>query len=95
MSKRTVSADGGAMPAEGQQSEPTAESDRSSALLDIVDELSDIRFLIEAAHMAATELPSEQCGPMQTLLDFVSQKLSAARDKLDAARPQPEETANV
>ena len=94
MSKQTIPADGEAMAAEGQQSKPTTERDRSSALLEIADELVDVRNLIEAAHMAAGTLSPEESTPMQALLDFVSQMLRAASDKLETARQQPEEAVN-
>src|SRR5664280_867551 len=94
MSKQTIPVDGEAMAAEGQQSKPTTERDRSSALLEIADELVDVRNLIEAAHMAAGTLSPEESNPMQALLDFVSQMLRAASDKLETARQQPEEAVN-
>ena len=94
MSKQTIPADGEAMAAEGQQSKPTTERDRSSALLEIADELVDVRNLIEAAHMAAGTLSPEESNPMQALLDFVSQMLRAVSDKLETARQQPEEAVN-
>ena len=94
MSKQPIPVEGEAMPAEGQQSKPTTERDRSSALLEIADELVDVRNLIEAAHMAAGTLSPEESNPMQALLDFVSQMLRAVSDKLETARQQPEEAGN-
>ncbi|MGD0188360.1 MAG: hypothetical protein ABSC25_24380 [Roseiarcus sp.] len=94
MSKPTVSADGGALPAQGQQPGPMTERERSSILLDVDDELVDVRNLIEAAWMAAAKLVKEECDPMQTVLCMASEKLAAARQRLDTARPQPKEPAN-
>ena len=94
MSKQTISADGGATPAEGRQIDPAAERDRSSALLDVADELADVRNLIEAAHMGAGTLSPEESNPMRALLDVASQMLRPASDKLDTASQQPEEAVN-
>jgi hypothetical protein len=84
MSKHTVSAKGGAMPAE-------ANEENDVALVQVADELSDVSDLIEAVHMAASDLDEPRaCNALKTLLDVVCEKLDATRAKLDAARGQPE-----
>jgi hypothetical protein len=55
-------------------------------LLDVEDDVNDVRQLIEAAHMAISDLPSEQAAPVQALLDVISIKLTEARDGLSAYR---------
>jgi hypothetical protein len=77
MPNARVPAAGEAMPAEGQE---------PRTLVDIEDEINDVRQLIEAAHMAAVDLSPEQTAPMQALLDITQTKLTAARDGLSALR---------
>jgi hypothetical protein len=75
MSKQPVSADGGAMPpAEGR------------SLVSIQDDLADVRSLIAAADMAASDLDPEQSDPMHALLTTISEKLGAASDALQEYR---------
>jgi hypothetical protein len=74
MSKTTFSAAGGAMPAE------------SRSLVSIQDELADVRSLIGAADMAASDLNPEQSDPKHALLTVISEKLIAASDAFQAYR---------
>jgi hypothetical protein len=76
MSKRTVSADGGAMPAEGQE----------KSLVWVQDELEDIAQLIQAMGMAARGLSSEDANPLLALVDVTAGKLQAAAEALETAR---------
>jgi hypothetical protein len=76
MSKRTVSADGGAMPAEGQE----------KSLVWVQDELEDIAQLIQAMGMAARGLSSEGANPLLALVDVTAGKLQAAAEALETAR---------
>jgi hypothetical protein len=76
-------------------SEPTpspADPDPSRELLSIVDEINDVRYLVDAAWMAADSLTKEERNAMKALTGVAFEKLTAARDRLDAARgaPQPE-----
>jgi hypothetical protein len=75
----------------------TDEADQTTALklLDVVDDINTVRLLISAAHMAATsdDVPYD-CG-LATLLDVIEEKLTAARDKLEAASPQDKEPDDV
>ena len=91
MSKPTVSAAGGAMPAEGHKPDPNLE------LLDITDELFVIRCLVDAAWMAADNLAREERDAMKAVLNVAVDKLKDAYDKLNVARgaPQPEGSADV
>jgi hypothetical protein len=89
--KFTVSAAGGAMPAEGQPNH--ADPDSSRELLRIADDLNDVRYLIDAAWMAAGNLTTEQCNAMKAVIVVAFDRLDAACDRLGIARgaqPQPE-----
>ena len=55
-------------------------------LLNIEDEINDVRLLIEVMHMAASDLAPEQSGPMAALLDTIGTMLTNARDGLTAYR---------
>ena len=71
------------------KSDPTsseADPDPSRKLLDIADELDEVRYLIDAAWMAAGELAKEECNPIKAVLDIAERKLTAARDRLNVAR---------
>jgi hypothetical protein len=70
-------------------SEPTsspADPDPSRELLSIADEIDEVRYLIDAAWMAAGELAKEECNPIKAVLDIAERKLTAARDRLNVAR---------
>jgi hypothetical protein len=73
MSKRTVPAASGAMPASNRP------------LLDIIDRIDRARNLVEVAYMAANELDDEEGGALQTVLQIVKTELSAASDALSNA----------
>ena len=88
MSKFTVSAAGGAMPAEGQPNDP----DSSRELLRIADDLNDVRCLIDAAWRAAGSLTSEQCNAMKAVIGGAFDRLDAACDRLGIARGLPTAT---
>jgi hypothetical protein len=74
-------------------SDPTpnpADPDPSRELLSIVDDLNDVRYLVDAAWMAADSLAKEERSAMKALISVAFEKLTAARDRLDAARcPHP------
>ena len=60
-------------------------------LLHAVDKINVVRYLIEAAHMASGALVREECDALQNVLSIASDKLTAARDKLNIARGAPAE----
>jgi len=67
----------------------------TSDLTRAVDELRDIRSLIEAAQMAARDIEdSGAVGPMVELLEVILKRLDATSEKVDAALPR-KERANV
>ena len=68
-----------------------ADPDPEHELLHIVDEVDEVRYLIEAAHMAAGSLSNEEARPIHAVLSIASDKLTAARDKLNIARGAPVE----
>ncbi|MFZ2107504.1 MAG: hypothetical protein WAV18_19375 [Roseiarcus sp.] len=70
---------------------PAADPDPERELLHIVDEINVVRHLIEAAHMASGALVREECDALQNVLNIASDKLTAARDKLNIARGAPVE----
>jgi len=82
MSKPTVSAAGGGMPAEGQ---PNHDPAPSLDLLELVDEMSKIRSLIECAWMADASLPKDECNAMQTVLGDAERRLADVEGKIYAA----------
>ena len=75
MSKHTIpTASSGAMPAEGQLN-----------LLELVDEISKIRSLIECAWMAGASLVKEECKAIQTVLGDAERRLADVEGKIYAA----------
>jgi hypothetical protein len=66
------------MPAEGQAP--------SIDLLEIVDEINRIRSFVEVAWMAGASLMKDECNAIQEVLGVANERLTAVRDKLDAAR---------
>jgi hypothetical protein len=87
----TISAETPSRRAETADAVP---SDQALKLLDVVDDLNTIRRLLRAAQMAASSDDAD-CG-LATLIDTIEDKLTDARDKLDAARhPSKQELANV
>jgi hypothetical protein len=62
---------------------------RSSALLDIVDEIDTVQGLMDAARMAADSLTAEEGGPVMSVLRVAHDKLTAARDALNIYRGAP------
>ena len=60
--------------------------DPDHALLQVVDEIYPIKFLIECAWMAAADLREDQCAAMRTVLTEAQERLTASRDKLDKIR---------
>jgi hypothetical protein len=99
MPNPTVSAAGGAMLAEGHKSETSSEADRdpSRELLCVVDDINEVRYIIEATWMAVESIEEEEDKQsIQTLLSVAKRQLTAARDRLDVARgAQPKDRANV
>jgi hypothetical protein len=55
-------------------------------LLGVVDNINEVRRLIDAASMAAETLENEERNPIQAVLGVAEQKLTAARDRLNVAR---------
>ena len=64
------------------------DSDASRELLSIVDEIDEVRYLVDAAWMAADSLTKEECNAMKAVTSVAFEKLTAARDRLNAA-PRP------
>jgi hypothetical protein len=62
-------------------------------LLGVVDNINEVRRLIDAASMAAETLENEERNPIQTVLGIAEAKLTAARDRLDKVRGAPERKA--
>jgi hypothetical protein len=60
-------------------------------LLHIVDEVNEVRYLVDAAWMAAEMLTFEESSAIKAVLSIAQNKLTAARDKLDVARGAPVE----
>jgi hypothetical protein len=85
MSKPTVSAAGGAMPAEGHP--PT--------LLTIADDLDTTRMLIIAAQNLAAEIRDIDGSALHAVITAAEEKLNGARDMLAAIRGQKAEAAYV
>ena len=81
--------------ANGRAAAAGGEAQRAIKLVQVVDELDNIRNLVDAAWMAASDLSSEGQGPMRTVLRIASEKLAAARNKLEAGRPRRKDPANV
>jgi hypothetical protein len=81
-------------------SDPTpspADPDPSRELLRVADDIDEVRYLIEAAWMAAESLvDNEDERAIQTLLSVAKRQLTAARNRLNVARrAQPEDIADV
>jgi hypothetical protein len=80
-------------------SDPTpapADPDPSRELLSIVDDLNDVRYLVDSVWMAADSLTKEECNAMKAVIGVAFEKLTAARDRLNVARGAPvEELADV
>ena len=68
-----------------------ADPDPDHELLNAVDEINVVRYLIEAAHMASTALLREECNALQNVLAPAKERLTAVRDKLNIARGAPAE----
>jgi hypothetical protein len=83
MSKHTVSAAGGAMPAERRP------------IHEIIDDLAEVRGLIGAADMAASDLGPEQSDPMHALLSLTFEKISKVCEALELHSAHEREAANV
>jgi hypothetical protein len=101
MPNATVRANARPMPADQRADVSTDKvaSERTAALelLDVVDDIDRIGFLLKAARMAAAGdlAPTAWGDPIVSLLDVISRQLTTARDNLDAARPHQGEPANV
>jgi hypothetical protein len=67
--------------------------DARRELLQVVDEVNEVRRLIDAASMAAETLENEERNPIQAVLGVAEAKLTAARDRLNVARGAPERKA--
>ena len=65
--------------------------DHQVELLPIVDDIGEVRYLLEAAWMAVESLDVEEQRPLHALLLVVQIKLTAAHDKLNIARGAPVE----
>jgi hypothetical protein len=76
---------------------PSPSDPASRELLGIADDIDEVRYLIEAAWMAAESLvDNEDERAIQTLLSVAKRQLTAARNRLNVARrAQPEDIANV
>ena len=95
MSKQTVSAAGGAMPAEGQQPEPAAERMTQLEINDAYDAAYTADLLVHAAVMACNEIDLAVAEPLQSVLAAAREKLDEALAKLDPKHRQSKEAANV
>jgi hypothetical protein len=73
-----------------RQAQPASSS---SELLHVVDEVNHVRYQIYAAYMAARHLDRDESNAMQGVLGGALDRLTAARDRLDAARGAPERKA--
>ena len=90
MSKSTASAAGGAMPAEGHDPDPSRE------LLGIVNDIDEVRHVLDAIWMAVDGLEiGDKQAALHAVLDIAQRQLTAARDRLNAARSQKQEATNV
>jgi len=95
MSKQTVSANGGTVPAKGQQPQaPDATADRASKLIDVADGLIQVDALMDAAFIIGEGAEPAVRDPLHAVLFALEEKLDAARATLEIARRQPEEMAN-
>ena len=73
-------------PTSGQTS---SEADRNLRLelLDIVNNMDEVRYLVEATWMAVESLSdTDEQAPLHVVLSVAKQKLTAARDRLNVAR---------
>ena len=70
---------------------PAADPDPNHELLNAVDEINVVRYLIEAAFMASAALLREECDALQNVLSPAKERLTAVRDKLNIARGAPAE----
>jgi hypothetical protein len=61
----------------------------SDTLLEIQDDLSEVKHLVSAAWMATHGLPREAANPIGTLLDLVERRLDELVDRLNAIRGVP------
>jgi hypothetical protein len=86
MSKPTVSAAGGAMPAEGHN---------TPSLLNIADDLDTTRMLIIAAQNLAAEIRDIDGSALHAVITAAEEKLNGARDMLATIRGQKPEGAYV
>src|ERR1700722_10004754 len=68
---------------------PAADPDPNHELLNAVDEINVVRYLIEAAFMASAALLREECDALQNVLSPAKERLTAVRDKLNIARGAP------
>jgi hypothetical protein len=79
-----------------RQAEPASSSTRpplSSELLHVVDEVNHVRYAIYAAYIAARHLDRDESNAMQNVLGGAMERLTDARDRLEAARRAPERKA--
>jgi hypothetical protein len=65
--------------------------DLKRELLQIVDEVNEVRYLVDAAWMAAEMLTFEESSAIKSVLSIAKVKLTCARNKLDVARGAPVE----
>ena len=70
---------GGAMPSKGQP-EP---SPYSRSLLAVLDEINEIRSLIECAWMAGASLLKNECDAVQTVLRDAERRLADVHGKIE------------
>ena len=81
MSKPTTPAAGGAIPPKGEP-EP---SPYSRSLLAVLDEINEIRSLIECAWMAGASLLKNECDAIQTVLRDAEPRLADVHGKIEIA----------
>ena len=73
-----------------------ADPDPSRELLHIVDEIEEVRLLLDAVFMAAETLADEEKNPIHAVLNVADRMLKAASGRLNVARgATAEEVANA
>ncbi|MGA9136986.1 MAG: hypothetical protein WBZ39_03500 [Methylovirgula sp.] len=59
-------------------------------LLEVTDEIANIRRLVGAAFMATQSLPRHEANPLGALLDLVEHRLAELVDRLNTMRETPD-----
>jgi hypothetical protein len=80
MSKPTTPAADAAIPPKGQPKP----SPYSRSLLAVLDEIDDIRSLIECAWMAGASLLKNECDAIQTVLRDAERRLADVKGKIES-----------